>query len=390
MAPLSENEIQRYRELFPVCREWIYLNHAGVAPISLRVAEAVDGFNRDSLQHGYTQAARWHKRLEEIRNACAQLLGASPDEIAFVKNTSHGISLVARGLGLREGDEVLISEAEFPSNVYPWMALERQGVTLKKIPLRGSELDLDHLERLINEKTRVVSLSSVQYGNGYRLPLADIGRLCRDLGLKFLVDGIQSVGAFPIDVVRDQVDFLTADAHKWMLGPEGIGIFYARKELLDQVEPQLVGWNSVAQPLDFDRIHFDWKPNAERFEEGTQNGMSIYGLGACVDLLLEVGVSRIAERLLALTERLQSGLQELGAELHNSRNPAHRSGIVSFRFPEDPDGKELPALERRLFAKQIYASVRRRCLRFSPHFYNTFDEMDRVLETLKKIRHSAA
>ncbi len=208
--------------------------------------------------------------------------------------------------------------------------------------------------------------------------------------MKFLVDGIQSLGAFPLDVVRDRIDFLSADAHKWMLGPEGIGLFYARKELLDEVEPLLVGWNSVGQALDFDRLHFEWKPGAERFEEGTQNGMSVHGLGACVDLLLEVGVNRIAERILALTDYLQKGLVEQGAELQNSQQATHRSGIVSCRFPEDPEGKGLPALERRLFAEKIYASVRRRGLRLSPHFYNTFEEMDRVLETLKKIRHSAA
>src|SRR5262249_51327361 len=181
-------------------RHWIYLNHAGVAPISLRVAEAVEAFNRSALDHGYTEAARWHKRFEEIREASARLIGARGEEIAFVKNTSHGLSLVARGLGLKAGDEVLISDLEFPSNVYPWLGLEKYGGRLQKLPARAAEPDVDQLEGLITEKTRILSLSSVQYGTGYRLPIAEIGRLCRGLGVYFFVDAIQSVGAFPLDV----------------------------------------------------------------------------------------------------------------------------------------------------------------------------------------------
>ncbi|KAB2839488.1 aminotransferase class V-fold PLP-dependent enzyme, partial [bacterium] len=250
MKAFSPEEIENYRKLFPVTRDWIYLNHAGVAPISRRVAEAVELFNREALEHGYTQAARWHKRIEAIRADCARLIGAEAGEIAFVKNTSHGLSLIARGLGLKEGDEVLLSEAEFPSNVYPWMALEKSGVVLKKIPARGAELDLGHLERLITERTRVVSLSSVQYGSGYRLPVAEIGRLCRDTGIHFMLDAIQSLGAFPLDVARDRVDFVAADAHKWLLGHEGIGVLYIRKALIEKIEPALLGWNSVVQPLD--------------------------------------------------------------------------------------------------------------------------------------------
>ena len=386
MPTFTPEETEQYRKLFPVTRDWIYFNHAGVAPISLPVAEAVEAFNREALQQGYTGAARWHKRIEAVRAEAARLIGATAGEIAFVKNTSHGISLIARGLGLREGDEVLVSEAEFPSNVYPWMALEKTGVVLKKIPVRGAELDLDLLDRLITDKTRVVSLSSVQYGSGYRLPVAEIGKLCRDLGIYFMLDAIQSLGAFPLDVVRDSVDFLAADAHKWLLGHEGIGILYVRKELAEKIEPLLLGWNSVVQPLDFDRIHFDLHPDAQRFEEGSQNGLSIYGLGAAVGLLLEVGIDRVAEQILSLTGTLVEGLRDLGMELASPTQAPQRSGIVSFRLPGDPEGRLLPDLERKLFAAGIYASVRRGGLRLSPHFYNNSEEIARVLETIKNVR----
>ncbi|HCU24147.1 MAG TPA: aminotransferase [Deltaproteobacteria bacterium] len=385
MKPLSSHEISAYRELFPVTERFIYMNHAAVAPISRRVAEAVEDFNRQALEYGYTRAETWHRRIETIRGLCAQLIGAEAEEIAFVKNTSHGLSLIARGLGLGEGDEVLISESEFPTNVYPWMALEKLGVVLKKIPAHGAELALDRLETLITEKTKVVSLSSVQYATGYRLPVAEIGRLCRDLGIYFFIDGIQSLGAFPLDVKRDKVDFLAADAHKWMLGHEGIGILYVRKDLIEKIDPCLLGWNSVVQPLDFDRLHFKLPETALRFEEGSHNGLSIYGLGAAVELLLEVGVARISERIMTLTDRLLEEGRELGLIFTSAVQPEFRSGIVSFRLPQDPEGQKLADLERRLFSEGIYVSVRRQSLRLSPHFYNTEAEISHVLKTVKKL-----
>jgi selenocysteine lyase/cysteine desulfurase len=303
MAPLSPQDIENYRRLFPVCKNWVYLNHAAVAPISLKVAAACEAFNREALDHGYTAGPRWSKRFQEVRQRCAELLGADAGEIAFVKNTSHGLSLVARGLRWKPGDEIILGEGEFPSNIYPWMALENQGVVLKKIPLAGGELDLNRLESLITPATRLISLSSVQYGNGYRLPVAEIGRLCRDLGIYFCLDAIQSLGAFPLDAHREFVDFAAADAHKWLLGHEGVGIFYVRKELIERLEPVLLGWNSVEGALQFDRVDFRLRSTAERFEEGSHNGVSIYGLGAAVELLLEIGVERIAARILALTDR---------------------------------------------------------------------------------------
>ncbi|HKY63583.1 MAG TPA: aminotransferase class V-fold PLP-dependent enzyme [bacterium] len=382
MPALDPTEVRRYRELFPVTRHWIYLNHAGVGPISRRVAEAVEAYNREALEHGYTRGAAWHKRIEEIRSACAKLIGASASELAFVKNTSHGLSLAARGLNLGEGDEVLIGQLEFPANVYPWMALEKQGVVLKKIPASNGALDLDRLADLMTERTRVLSLSTVAYGTGYRLPLADIGKLCRDLGVFFAVDAIQSLGAFPIDVERDYVDFLSSDAHKWLLGHEGIGIVYVGKAWIDRIEPILLGWNSVVGCLDFDRIDFHLKADAQRFEEGSPNGLSIYGLGGSVELLLEIGIERIAARILGLTEILIAGLQKLDCILQTPLEPRLRSGIVSFRLPGDAGNRRLIQLERHLYENGIYAAIRAGGLRLSPHFYNTEEEMDRVIETI--------
>jgi selenocysteine lyase/cysteine desulfurase len=303
-------------------------------------------------------------------------------DVAFVKNTSHGLSLIARGLSWKPGDEIIISEVEFPANVYPWLALEKKGVAVKKIPVQDGELKLEALDSLANEKTRLISLSSVQYGNGYRLPVNHVGKFCRDRGILFSVDAIQSLGAFPLDMEADNIDFLSADAHKWMLGPEGIGIFYARGELISQMDPALIGWYSVENALEFDKIDFNLRSAARRFEEGSHNSLSLYALGAAIDLLLEIGVERIGERILFLTDLLIDGLDTLGLQLTSSLKPEFRSGIVTARIPVDLDSSRLQALERHLISQKIYASLRRGSLRFSPHFYNSEEEIDKTLKEI--------
>lgn len=387
MAPFSDQELKEFRYLFPVTKKFIYFNHAAVAPISLRVVDAVAQFNHEALNEGYTAGPRWVKHIEKTRVRSAELIGALPEEIAFVKNTSHGLSLVARGLDFKQGDEIIISDQEFPANVYPWMALEKIGVKLKKIPSQNGILDLTTLPGLITPRTRLVSLSSVQYGTGFRLPISEIGDLCRERGVLFCVDAIQSLGAFPLNVVADQVDFLAADAHKWMLGPEGIGIFYCRKDLIEKLDPALMGWNSVENAHSFDHIDFKLRPNAARFEEGSHNVLSLYGLGAAVDLLLEVGVDRIGERLLHLTDLLIAGLQKMELPLLSSLEKKFRSGIITFRLSADKSTPAVAELQDHLFAKGIYSSVRCGGLRLSPHFYNTEEEIETVLQEIKVFLH---
>lgn len=382
-SPISEKELKEYRYLFPVTKKWIYMNHAGVAPISLRVADAIMNYNQEALHEGYTAGPRWVTHFAKIRKHCAQLIEAKASEIAFVRNTSHGISLIARGLNLQAGDEVIVSEVEFPANLYPWMALEQRGIILKKIPCESGALQLEQLPHLITERTKVVSLSSVQYGTGYRLPVKQVGQLCRERGVYFFLDAIQSLGAFPLNAVEEYVDFLAADAHKWLLGHEGIGFLYVREELLEKIEPVLIGWNSVEGALNFDQINYQLRKTAARFEEGSHNGLSLYGLGAAVELALEVGIERIAERILKLTDQLITGLQELGLSIANPLETEQRSGIVLFALPDDPSAAALGELEKYLFSKKIYASIRKGRLRLSPHYYNTEEEIDKIIKEIK-------
>ncbi len=222
---MTTNNLESYRREFPITEKYAYLDHAGVAPLSNRVKDAVTSFLAESLEGGAFHYPVWARRIMDARQACAALLNARPDEIAFVRSTSHGLSLVAEGLEWKRGDNVLIYEKEFPSNIYPWQNLGRKGVGTRIIPSREGRIVLDDIERLIDKRTRLLSLSSVQFTNGFRSDLKAVSNLCRGRGVLFCVDAIQSLGVLPLDVKDCGIDFLSADAHKWLLGPEGIGVF---------------------------------------------------------------------------------------------------------------------------------------------------------------------
>jgi selenocysteine lyase/cysteine desulfurase len=370
----------RLRSLFPVTQELAYLNHAGVAPISTRVEEAIRRYLEEATRLGASQYAKFYDReIERVRTRAALLLNARADEIAFVKNTTEGLGIVAAGLDWRQGDEILTCDLEYPSNVYPWWSLRGRGVETVMLRGRNGRLPLETVEEALQSpRVRMLTLSSVEFGSGAQNDLEALGRLCGDRGVLFCVDGIQSVGCFPIDVERCGIDFLSADGHKWMLSVEGCGIFFCSKRAQSLVTPRVIGWRSVQNNRDFDNYHMDLQPNAGRFEEGTPNTIGIFGLGAAIDLLLEIGVSAIAERVLALTDRLVEGLHGRGAKLRSPRGPGEASGIVSFVMPDEAPGDTV----RRLHASQIFVTERRGGVRASPHFYNSEDEIDQLVAAL--------
>jgi len=368
----------RARSFFPVVRDWIHLDHAGVAPISTRVAEALRRYSDLASHQGAVRYASFVEEIERVRARAAALIGAAADEIAFVKNTTEGLGIVACGLDWRRGDVVLTCDLEYPSNVTPWLSLAPHGVETVILPSHGGCLPLARLdEALRNPRVRLLALSSVEFASGARNDLRSIGRLCRDRGVLFCVDAIQSLGYLPIDVRSDSVDFLAADGHKWLLGVEGCAIFFCSRPLLERVTPRIVGWKNVADPGDFDRYQTDLCPDARRFEEGSPNTAGIYALGAAIDLLLELGVAEIGERVLALTERLAQGLPARDAELLSPRGDA-ASGIVSFRMA----GEDPARTVERLRSRRIHCAVRRRAVRASPHFYIDMAEIDALLEAL--------
>lgn len=374
---MTPAELERYRAEFPVTRELIYLNHAGVAPLSRRVAGALAAFQADYVQFGAWYSDRWAAQVEECRRRFARLIGAQPEEVAFVKNTSEGLSHVALGLPWKAGDNVIISDLEFPANVYPWLGLEGSGVEVRWLRAREGRLLVEDLAPLMDGRTRLVALSSVEFSNGFRVDLEAVGRLCRRQGCYFLVDAIQSLGAFPLDVEACGIDFLAADGHKWLLSIEGQGGFYCSRRVVEAVAPRSLGWKSVVRPEDYDTYHFQLQPHAGKFEAGSLNVMGICALGAALALLEEVGVERIAARLLALTDQLIEGLRARGYEIVSPRGAGERSGIVAFRGAE-PSGAILERLQR----AKVYAAVRRGAVRLSPHFYNTEEEVERFFSVL--------
>lgn len=378
---MDDRTIEKYRREFPVVETYVYLDHAGVSPVSLRVKTAIERFLRESADGGAFHYPSWAQTIARIRSRCAALIGAGSDEVAFVKSTSHGISLVAGGLDWKQGDNLLFCEKDFPSNIYPWLNLVKRGVEARPVPHNQGGVLIEDIEARMDARTRLVAVSSVQFASGARIELARLGELCRRKRVLLCVDAIQSLGIVPMDVQEQKVDFLSADAHKWLLGPEGIGIFFCRKGLAGQLEPPLIGWKSVRNEFDFDHPGLLLKDDALRFEEGSQNLLGIFGLGAAVDLLLEVGITSVRERVLFLGDAIIGQIERRGFELMTPREREGRGGGISFLGPFDPG-----ALRDRLKERKIMVNARGGGLRVSPHFYNTEQEIDQLFIAIDQLR----
>lgn len=370
---------QALRAEFPVTRRWAFFDHAAVAPLAGRARQAMQAWANDLAENGCVNEPRWLKRIEEVRAAAGKLLNSEPLDVAFVKNTSEGIGIVAEGFPWQSGDNAVTAQEEYPANVYPWLNLRERGVEVRFVPSRDRRLWVDDFRERIDARTRVVSVSQVEFASGFRNDLVSLGELCRQRGVFFFVDAIQGLGVLPLDVRKTPIDALAADGHKWLLGPEGLGIFWMRRELLERLHPVGIGWNSVVGARDFSRIDFTLKPHAGRWESGTLNVAGIAGLGASLDLLLEIGIDRIHERVIELTNYFCERAAGAGFEVYSSRRPADKSGIVSLIVP----GAEPRTLVEQCRARGIIINRRAGRVRVSPHCYNTTDELDRLLEVLR-------
>jgi selenocysteine lyase/cysteine desulfurase len=366
-----------FRTEFPVTARWAYFDHAAVAPPSGRARRALIEWVNDLTENGDVHQSQWLRRLKEVRRRAGRLLNADPLDVAFIKNTSEGIDFVAEGLPWQPGDNVVTAADEYPANVYPWMNLARRGVELRTAPSREGRIQVDDIRALIDGRTRLVSLSWVEFATGFRNDLDTIGQLCRERGVHFFVDAIQGLGVLPLDVQRTPIDFLSADGHKWLLGPEGAGLFYIRRHLVEQLHPVAVGWNSVVGFHDFSTIDFRLKPHAGRWESGTYNTGGLLALGESIDLLLGVGIDVIADRVQALTDHLCEQAPRAGLQVCSSRRPGEWSGIVSLRAPGD-----VKEIVKRCRAEGVAINQRAGRLRISPHAYNSHEEIDRLVHCL--------
>lgn len=377
--PFATLDWSQVRSLFPVTQRWAFFDHAAVAPLSKPAQEALIEYACDLAEHGDVHYRRWTERVEQVRVLAARLLNAgSPQHIAFVKNTSEGIGLVAEGIRWKAGDNVVIPQEEYPANVYPWLNLAERGVEVRFVPTVNRRIRIEDIAARIDRRTRVLSVSWVEFSSGFRNDLTTLGKLCRDQGCLFFVDAIQGLGVFPLDVQETPIDFLAADGHKWLLGPEGAGILWIRPEVLQDLRPLGVGWNSVVNAEDFSTIDFRLKPHTGRYESGSLNIAGVHALGASIELLLKIGIENIAPRVLSLTDRLCQGLCKLGWDVYSSRQPEEASGIVSVEVR----GSNVRDLVRRCRVHGIVVNQRAGRLRISPHCYNTEEELDRLIELL--------
>lgn len=382
--------LARLRAAFPVAEEWVYVNHAAVAPVALPVERAVAGFLAQARREGSAGFAGWLARREEARRSAATLLGARPEEVSFTTSTSQGLITVAEGVSLQPGDEIVLLEDDFPSNRIPWFRQQRRGARMVPVPRDAAgRVTADAVLARVGERTRLVAVSWVAFDTGYRMDLRALGDGLAQRNARaqaggrpralLCVDAIQGLGALPLDVRGCGIDFLSADSHKWLLGLEGVGLFYCRAERLDELDSPLTSWWSMAEPFRPWRPGAALQPDARRFEYACLPTAALFGVEAALRMLLEAGPAEVERQVLALADRLADGLEERGWTVLSPRErPDERSGIVTAR---PPAGSARAAVER-LLAARVQAVERGGGVRFSPHAWNTAGEMDRALEAL--------
>src|SRR5262245_3585432 len=368
------------REEFPITERWAFLDHAAVSPLPRRTAQTLAAYAADMSANGSTAVSGWVNRTEETRRSLAQLLHCEPLELALLKNTSEGIGIVAEGFPWRSGDNVVLAAEEYPSNQYPWMNLGERGVAVRKVASRGGRIAIDDLRDAMDSRTRLLAISSVEYASGFRSDLDALGELCRGRGVALCIDAIQSLGALPLDVSRTPVDFVASGGPKWLLGPQGTGFLYVRGEWLNRLRVALVGWSSVVSGHDYSRIDFTLKPHAGRFESGTLNYGGLAALGESVRLLLDSAPEIREQRVHELTRHLCEQSQRAGWSVFSDRAADAWSGIVVLEKTGD-DPKTVAA---RAKAAGVIVAVRAGRLRVSPHVYNTVEELDRMVDLLKR------
>jgi selenocysteine lyase/cysteine desulfurase len=376
-------------DAFPVLAKRDYFNHAGVSPMPRVVGDAVRSFLQHFQEDSFV-GFDFMKPLDTLRQAAADVINASTDDIAIVSNTSEAVSMIALGLDLQPGDRVVINDGEYPANVYPWTeACRRSGAELVSV----NEVTTDEGHVLVREddliaacehpKTKLLAVSHVQWGTGQRTDINRLGSFCRERGIRFSVDAIQSLGVVPIDVEEANVDFLQAGGHKWMLGTMGAGVLYIRRERLDELRPATVGWGSVVEPFKWESIDYTLRPNAHRYEYGSPAFAPIIAVGTGLSMLRDIGIDAVSERVTTLGDQFARGIGDLGGQSATPRSSIGvRSGAVCFT----PPGGDAKLLYETL-AKEHHIELASRCgrVRFAPHFYNTEEQVDRLLDRIESV-----
>lgn len=369
--------VEKIREQFPITKNKVFLNHAAQSPLPKPVADALRKYADDFSNFG-TTSMEWNDGGKPL---FAKLINAKPCEIALVENTSVGLNIAANVLNYPRGSKIVTTDLEYPSVVYPWLR-KSLGVKVHYVRNIDGKILLEDVEKAVDDETVVLAVSHVEYVNGFRHDLRALSEIAHEHGAYLIVDAIQSAGAMRIDVKKEEVDFLAAGCYKWLLGPPGAGYLFVKEELIEKLEPPLVGWASV-KPEIFETTDF-WdiwslklSENASRFEVGSPSFISFVGATEALKMLLDFGIGSVETRILGLTSRLIEGLKALGLKLQTPEELQHRSGIVNFRIDKSQEVVE------KLNRKDIVVSARAHGIRVSPHFYNNEEEVDRFMEEIK-------
>jgi cysteine desulfurase / selenocysteine lyase len=371
-----------YRSWFPVLEtQKIWLNHASISPVSVRVRAAVDDYMQNRMTGDIDVYLAAQKSVVQTKANLGRLINAEPDRIGFVGNTSEGLNVLANGIDWKSGDRIILNDCEFPTNVVPFLNCRRHGVEIDFVKSVDGRISIEDIERMITPRTRVLSISFVQFLSGYKADLPTIGRLCKNNNIIFCVDSIQGLGAAPLDVGEAQIDFLSNGGNKWLMGLMGLGFLYLTEELQSRLSQAHIGWTSNRDFFgDFFNYRIDPDPTARRYENGTQNYCAVAALEASTGTLLEVGIDAISRHLESLTHAVITMCDELGFECLTPRTPDQRAGIVSFNHPE----------AQRIFAelneRRVVVSMREGMLRVAPHFYNSLDDIGALRSVLARPR----
>lgn len=383
MANISDLSLASIIELeFPLDEHICYLNHAAVSPWPLRTAQAVKRFADENTRFGAMYYASWVQMEGKLREQITRLINArSADEISLLKNTSEALSVVACGIDWRAGDNIVSTDEEFPSNRIVWESQARHGVELRQVPVSYQEpgnIPESALISACDKHTRVMAVSSVQYGSGLKLNLKKLGEFCRNHSIYFCVDAIQSIGAHRLDVQSIQADFVMADAHKWMCGPEGIALFYCREQLRGQLKLNQFGWHMVDNHTNFQAKTWSPANTGRRFECGSPNMLGVYALSASLSLLEEIGIESIEKLILNKIFYLYDNINNIGLDIIGNREPSRRAGIITFKS----NTKDNAEIQANLLKNKVACAYRGGGIRFSPHFYTDLNKINKSLEIL--------
>lgn len=370
-------EVEKYRREFPVTNSYIYLDHAGHSPACKRVYDAIIKCVDKLMESGdYTVNVR------ETKKAFAKLVNAKVDEIAVITNTTIGLNTIVNMLEIKSGMNIVTNDLEYPSNVYPWLKMKNRGIEVRYVKNVDGKIPIEAYEKTIDDNTLAVAVSHVTWTNGFKHNLKELSEIAHKHGAYLIVDAIQSAGAVKINVKEMDIDFMSCGTYKWLLGPTGAGYLYIKEEYIDKFTPPYVGYIGVKyreDPLEFNLYKLEWKETAEKFELGTMSHLSFAGAQAAIELILEVGIGNIEERIMKLTRYLIEKLLDKGFKLQSPTDDEERGGIVNFKLE---NGNEIC---KKLRKENIITSFRAGGLRVSPHFYNTEEEIDQLLEKIEKL-----